>query len=800
MHRFFLFSNRSSLLFKLRLLLLGLFLSQGVSTLAQEAWGDYLRVRVFLDETHDLQQLSRLSVACDHGHYRPGLYLETDFSQAELQRIQQAGFRTEVLIADVQAYYQSQQAGGRSNALCPSPDEYPTPANFQLGSLAGYFTYQEMLDQLDSMHSKYPQLISARAPISSTLSLEGRPIYWLRISDNAQLDEAGEPEGLYTALHHAREPGSLSQLIFYMWYLLENYDTDPSIQNLLDNTELYFVPCVNPDGYIYNETIQPGGGGMWRKNRRNNGDGSFGVDLNRNYGYQWGHDDSGSSPNGSSDVYRGTQPFSEPETQNIQQFCLQHNFQLALNHHTFGNLLVHPWGYDNQQTSDSTIFQEFADLMTRKNGYIHGTGSQTVGYVVNGDADDWMYGEQQTKNKIISMTPEAGPSSLGFWAPASAIEMICRDNLYQNLSMARLLLNYGLLEETGPPLLSQQQVQIPYRLKRYGLSGGNFTVRLQPISSNILSIGADNNHLLNPFSETQDSIALWIDPATPSGEEVVFLLELDNGQVSFADTVRKVYGQFQIGFSDDFASASNWQNNGSWGLSSSAFYSSNYAYTDSPQGNYPPSTDNRTLLLQGLDLRQSQQAQLRFWAKWDIETTYDYAQVLAAGDDGQFIPLCGQYTKEGSSYQDPLQPIYEGNQSSWVQETLSLEPFLGDSNVVIQLSMVSDFWIHEDGFYIDDVELLEIQNAPVATEPRPAFLVGQAYPNPSTGQIQLPIHSQNVLQWQLYDVLGRLVHQSEIPAQQGDWSVNLQDLPPGRYQYRVEDTQGRFQSAALILQ
>ena len=59
------------------------------------------------------------------------------------------------------------------------------------------------------------------------------------------------------------------------------------LRNIVDSTEMYFIPCVNPDGYVYNETTNPNGGGYWRKNRRNNNDGSYGVDLNRNYGYEW---------------------------------------------------------------------------------------------------------------------------------------------------------------------------------------------------------------------------------------------------------------------------------------------------------------------------------------------------------------------------------------------------------------------------------------------------------------------------------------------------------------------------------
>lgn len=62
---------------------------------------------------------------------------------------------------------------------------------------------------------------------------------------------------LYNSLIHAREPQSLAQLVFYMWYLLENYDTDAEVRYLVDHTEMYFVPCLNPDGYLYNEAYRP---------------------------------------------------------------------------------------------------------------------------------------------------------------------------------------------------------------------------------------------------------------------------------------------------------------------------------------------------------------------------------------------------------------------------------------------------------------------------------------------------------------------------------------------------------------
>ena len=114
-----------------------------------------------------------------------------------------------------------------------------------------------------------------------------------------------------------------------MLYVIENYSSDPTIQALVDNTEMFFVPCLNPDGYMYNQLTDPNGGGMFRKNRKLNSDGSYGIDLNRNFGYQWGYNNIGSSNIPSDDTYRGTAAFSEPETQAIKSLCEKNNFKIS---------------------------------------------------------------------------------------------------------------------------------------------------------------------------------------------------------------------------------------------------------------------------------------------------------------------------------------------------------------------------------------------------------------------------------------------------------------------------------------
>ncbi|UCF05104.1 MAG: immune inhibitor A [bacterium] len=324
----------------------------------------------------------------------------------------------------------------------------PTQLDENLGL---YHTYDEMNVVLDALVSTYPTL--ARLDTLGT-SIEGRLIRAIKISDNAGTDE-DEPEVLIMGCHHAREIMSVDVPLRLAQYLLDNYGTSSEITGLVEGREIWIAPMINPDGHVYvqNNHSDPWWQ-WWRKNRRDNGDGSFGVDPNRNYSYMWGYDDIGSSPSPSSEVYRGTAPFSEPETQAVRDFCAGRSFTLALSYHTYGELILFPWGYAPIYTDDHELFITLADSLRRGNDYTPGCTAMDVLYPTNGDTGDWAYGEAVQKNSFPCFTIEMNTyEDGGFGPPDDLILPTFNKVLGLNLTLLRRADNpYSVLGPYAPVL------------------------------------------------------------------------------------------------------------------------------------------------------------------------------------------------------------------------------------------------------------------------------------------------------------------------------------------------------------
>jgi carboxypeptidase T len=309
----------------------------------------------------------------------------------------------------------------------------PMPTTATGGLNGDYHSSLELETELRLLEAAYPQIAYVR---EIGRSLEGRPIYGLKISDNPALDE-NEPAVVFLGCHHAREWISVEVPLLLGRHLLENYASDAAVRALVDGGEIWVVPLVNPDGLEYSIHVYR----YWRKNRRANSDGSFGVDLNRNYGYMWGTDNVGSSPVPSSDVYRGTAAFSEPETDAVRRLVAGRDVRAVVSFHSYSQVILYPWAYTAQPSPMdaelSDLARTMSGLMAAVRGTVYGYGQSAsgIGYTSNGDMTDWTFGVAGISSFTIELPPPDVDEG-GFFNDEAEIDGIFRDNLPAMLFLA----------------------------------------------------------------------------------------------------------------------------------------------------------------------------------------------------------------------------------------------------------------------------------------------------------------------------------------------------------------------------
>ncbi len=484
----------------------------------------------------------------------------------ELERMQSAGIPWRLVHRDVTAFYQGRN-GSRSGR------------DLGLGSMGGFFTLSEVEARLDAFRADFPNLISAKTSIGQ--SREGRDIWAVKISDNPDLDE-NEPEAIIDSLTHAREPQGMMSSLYFVDWVLENYPADPLAAFLVEQREMWVVPVHNPDGYVYNESLAPNGGGMWRKNRRNNGGGSRGVDLNRNWSYKWGYDNIGSSPNSRSETYRGPSAASEPETQALAGFITARGAMERMSIHCYGNMWLIPWCYDNIFTNDDALFREIGNEMAPV-GYDLGTSWELL-YVVNGGSLDWDYGDQG----IITFSPEMGRQTDGFWPELDRIVPIAEKNLASLQYFYAISGSYLLWEDTAFSEISGngngyadpgETLEVVIDVMNRGLmdAGTSAVLNLSALSSNVTILSSASQvpalQSRESGSNASQPFQIEIDGAALHGDRLELELEIlfDGGRLLFTEaftvgTPRRVIFDdietdigWQVGLPDDTATTGIWE-------------------------------------------------------------------------------------------------------------------------------------------------------------------------------------------------------------------------------------------------
>jgi carboxypeptidase T len=423
---------------------------------------------------------------------KPGEYHDVIMSNDAVELLQSKGYRMEPIIESI-----------------PS-------SNLQL--LNQYYTFPQIESSLEQTNDQFSSITRL---FSIGKSYENRDIWCLEISDNPGIDES-EPGVLFMGLHHAREWPTVSICMNLIEQLTTQYASNSSIKNLVENRRIWIVPCVNPDGYAYDHD-QTQGQQWWRKNRHflPTYD-QYGIDLNRNYAGSvngdpdgmWGS--LGMSHYPSSEVYCGSNQFSELETQAIQQFFINHNICACISWHTHGELVLWPWGYtDDIQAPDDEymgqVGREIASRITSQDGSGTYTPTQSSGlYPTTGDTADWMYGYSHyvLGKNVFAYTIEA---CLSFHPDEDVLTQVCKENL----DGAIYLLNEAeTINQLQPLVLPPNNLVFNKQDDVYTLSWNVANPLSQPLKyeiqelseSSIITDTADSDDRwnLNGFSQTSD--------------------------------------------------------------------------------------------------------------------------------------------------------------------------------------------------------------------------------------------------------------------------------------------------------
>lgn len=339
----------------------------------------------------------------------------------------------------------------------------------------GVWEFRSLKADLFALAEQYSNIVQV---VSLGQSHEGRQIWAIKLSDDVSTEDLTEPETLFIGAQHAREWISVEVPFLIAQYLAQNYESNERVKRLIDNLEIWIVPMVNPDGHEYTRadpcpTAPQFYCRLWRKNRRDLGNGVFGVDLNRNWGFQW-DSRAGGSRDPRSLTYRGLEPFSEPEIRAIRDLVLDPNrrFKAFIDYHSYSQIVGWPWGYTFEPPiplseekrfdppSDTVEYARIGETMAKLISSVHGQSyracqiSLECPYPAAGVSTDWFYSETGGISFVIELRPAT--SDPGFVLPPDQILPTFQENLPAALylleqALAELLVRDSLADDGSVP-------------------------------------------------------------------------------------------------------------------------------------------------------------------------------------------------------------------------------------------------------------------------------------------------------------------------------------------------------------
>jgi carboxypeptidase T len=687
------------------------------------------------------------------------------------------------------------------------------------GSTGGFHTIAEIKMSLDALVAGDPGNVVADKIDTLGWTWQGRPIWGLALG-RPGAPENPSPVAFYNGLTHAREPESMEIVLHFGSEIVARYGQDSFVTWLLEHRRIYLVPLVNPDGYAENEDtwFRTGGlsFGQVRKNARDNDHNGVydplkdGVDINRNYGFRWGKDNTGSSGNSRDSDYRGPTPFSEPETRAQRDAVIALRPKTLLTFHSFSDLYYHAWAHTESLVVEADAYHEWSDLLTRTNAYQSGGGALGL-YLANGDGADWCYGDTLSKPAVYAWTPETGSDFDGFWPIPARIVEIADENLGSCLMAAAIAGPF--VGADGVTLLegamnAGHTTRVEVQARNIGASG----IAGPGLTGNLMALDAGAHVLIGaadyPALSSRQSgapigpFAVAVDDTVTPGRSMRFAIEFaDPAGLSSRDTIAIPVGTPTVLASDGASAGLGQWSSGGWGIVTGDPQHPSRYFTDSPAGAYAANADQILARAGSLDLSHGVHAYVEYEARWLFEKDYDAAAFEASLDGTSFNRIAATRTTRGSGMgtQTFAEPYHAGSQWRWHAERADLSAYTGAAASAVRLRFRtrSNAALQFDGFSFDS---FRVSIYDPAMQPQPAAVgiarasialaLDAPVPNPArnVARFEFEIPRESDVRVDVVDLQGRRVQTI------GEWR-----LRPGRYArtWDARDQAGRPMAAGM---
>jgi hypothetical protein len=320
---------------------------------------------------------------------------------------------------------------------------------------------------------------------------------------------------------------------------------------------------------------------------------------------------------------------------------------------------------------------------------------------------------------------------------------------------------------------------------RIGIEDGPVTVSITPISG-INTVGTATVHDLALSQNTVGAITYTLNPSIAYGDEIKYVLNTEYIGWTKHDTIIKRFGALTSQVLDPATATTDWT--GNFSLTTSSFVSPSSSFTDSPVGNYGSNVTRTYTYVPAIDLTNATEAAISYYAKWALETDYDFVQFEVSTNNGTtWNGQCGNYTRiatSGDGVQPVGEPIYDGEQLTWVKEEISLSDYIGQT-IKVRFILRSDGGVNEDGFYFDDFEILFNNNDASISELEENMI--QLIPNPTSESTTLILKKQSAnTRVSLVDINGKLVYSTSFNEASSSIVLPTESLNNGLYTVLVE--------------